>query len=146
MFNKKKREIERLNRELDERIKASDRLFQRYSFYFKQSEALKSERDAETERLRSVLAERDKLFDENAALMRVNGTLKRELDEKIFECKKAKSDLTGAEELLADFTKRFFCPGDCKGHSVAAPGGSYCRACIRNPHAKDKYESGGDTK
>lgn len=135
MFNKKKREIERLNRELGERIEASDRLFQRYSFYFKQSETLKAERDAAQERLSSALADRDKLFDENAALTRANGTLKRELDDEV----KAKCEFA---DKIKELAERTMCYEDCKNKFNH----NGCRTCVRYPYKKDKYESGGDTK
>ena len=135
MFNKKKREIERLNRELDEKDAASDRLFQRYSFCYKQSETLKAELDSARERLSSALADRDKLFDENAALMRVNGTLKRELDDEA----KAKCEFA---DKIKELAERTMCFEDCKNKFNR----NGCWTCVRYPYKKDKYESGGDTK
>ena len=109
---------------------------------------------AASDKLPDVTAERNKLFEENIALMKANNNLKRDMDREI----RQKAELG---ELLADTQKklsnaewreqhwnaghgystqvRFFCPVDCTKHANPGPGGSVCQNCIRNPHAVDKY-------
>ena len=72
----------------------------------------------------TVYAERDEL-------LKANGELKREADKQRAE-----------NEKLTEQLMRLTCPDDCTGHKVKTPGGSYCRACVRNPFARDKYKRG----
>ena len=78
----------------------------------------------------TVYAERDEL-------LKANGELKRKAD----KLQKDNDELT---EAMAERLARDECPEDCKGRADKSPGRSYCRACIRNPHAVDKYEAGGN--
>ena len=134
MFNRKKKEIERLYRLLDVRCSESDRVFQQYSFYYKQCEALRAERDEVKQKLADATADRNRLFDENEQLMRSNGTLKRDLD----DSRKTADELAEKIKALAE---RTMCHADCRNKFTH----NGCRTCVRYPYKKDKYE-GGDNK
>ena len=100
----------------------------------KENNEIRAGADERQQMLHDAIHETHGLCKERDALLKANGDLKREADKHRAENERLTEQLMRAE-----------CPDDCWGHTFKAPGGSYCRACVRNPHARDKYRKGETT-
>lgn len=129
MFFKKKKQIERLQRQLREVIKSEC--------------GLRKEMVLCEERERSRIAECHELREEHIDDLKIIEDMTRERDhalamaaeygKRVEELKKEVGDLV---RQIDEAKRAAECPADCKNRKNPPA----CRTCTRYPHARDKYE------
>lgn len=143
MFNRKKREIERLRRKNEEQEHRIDKLKQSIRMQMKFNNELVEDHEEDLRTIRKLNKEKGELLRELATEREKAEQLRHLLEaanEQTEHAEAEKRSLQGENralrEKIDEAQRHTECPADC----VHRTSPNSCRTCIRYPKARDKYE------